>query len=129
LAVFFAAVKRPGEAEPYLKAAAEGGGPSAVLQLADYYVGLRRLDDAAAVLAPLTKIQAQAGAAQVRLAQIAYAKNDKAQAHTLIDSVITREPNNLQALLIKSRWLANEGKMQDAMARAQTAVKASPNSA
>ena len=129
LAVFYVATKRPAMAEQYLKASAEGGSPSAVLQLADYYVAFRRFDDATATLAQLTKNPTAAGTAQVRMAQIAYAKNDKARAHSLLDDVLTREPNNISALLNKAQWLLNEKKPQDALVSAQAATKASPRSA
>ena len=129
LAVFFGATKRPELAEPFLKKAAEDGTPAAVLQLSDYYYSLKRLDDAAAVLMPLTKNQTQASAAQMRLAQIAYAKNDKVGAHAQLDQILTREPNNLRALMTKARLLSVDGKPQDALTRAQAAVKIGPNSA
>ena len=46
----------------------------------------------------------------------------------MIDAVIEREPANVQALLLKAQWLMTERKPQEALQRAQAAVKADPRS-
>ncbi len=128
VAAFYVGSNRAAQAEPYLKTLASSGAPGAALQLADYYLAARRLADASRVLQPLTKTPSTAGAAETRLAAIAYAGNDKPGGHSLLDSVITREPANVQALLLKAQWLMTEGKPTEALARAQAAVKGEPNS-
>ena len=55
LAVLYMSSRRIAEAEPYLKTIADSGIPEAAFQLADYYIGARRYDDAVGVLQPLTK--------------------------------------------------------------------------
>jgi tetratricopeptide (TPR) repeat protein len=129
IAAFYAGTNRPQMAEPYLKTLAESGNPSAVLQLADFYLALRRTADATALLTPLAKDPANAGEAEVRLAAIAYAGNDRPKGHALVDAVIKREPRNVRALLMKAQWLRAEGKPREALERAQAAVKSDANSA
>jgi tetratricopeptide (TPR) repeat protein len=127
LAVLYMSSKRTAEAEPYLKTIADSGIPDAGLQLADYYISVRRYDDAVGVLQPLTKESATAGQAEPRLAAIAYAQDDKPRGHSLVDASITRDPGNSTALLLKSKFLQNENKLPEARDIAQAAVKANPN--
>ena len=129
IAAFYAGTKRPQMAEPYLKALADTGNPAAVLQLADFYLSLKRTSEASALLSPLAKDPVAGSEAQVRLASIAYRSNDKANGHTLVDAVIAKEPRNVRALLMKAEWLTLEGKQREALERAQAAVKSDPRSA
>jgi tetratricopeptide (TPR) repeat protein len=129
IAAFYAGTKRPQMAEPYLKALADTGNPASVLQLADFYVSLKRTNEATALLTPLTKDPAAGSEAQVRLAAIAYRDNDKARGHSLVDAVIAKDPRHLRALLLKAEWLTLEGKPRDALERAQAAVKSDATSA
>jgi tetratricopeptide (TPR) repeat protein len=127
LAAFYMASGQPQNAEPYLKTLAANG-PSAALQLADFYLATRRFPDATNVLQPLTKDPVAAGAAETRLAAIAYSTNDKTKGHSMVDAVIARAPDNVQAQLLKAQWLMAEKKPQEALQRAQAAVKADPRS-
>ena len=121
------ATKRVQEAEPYLKAYVEVNGTAqATMLLADYYVALRRYDDAKAVLAPLTKQQASAADAEMRIAQIEY-PTDRAAAHARLDGVLTKMPQNAPALVIKGAWLLAEGKRDEALNKALAATKAAPD--
>ena len=129
LAVFYMGSRRTAEAEPYLKTVAATGIPEAAYQLADYYIAARRFPDAVAILEPLTKEPRTAGDAEIRLASIAYAQDDKARGHRLIDGVIQREVGNARALLVKSAFLVLEKKLPEARQRAEAAVKADPGSA
>ena len=129
MAVFYMGSGRAAQAEPYLKTVAATGIPEAAYQLADYYATVRRLDDAIAVLQPLTKERATANEAETRLAAIAYTQNDKARGHRMIDAVIERDPGSLRALLMKATFLRAENKLVEARDRVQAAVKAEPNSA
>ena len=128
MAAFFAGTKRAAMAEPYLKAMAETGDPAAVLQAADFYIGLRRFADATTLLTPLVNDASRGAQAQVRLAAIAYNERDKPKAHSLVDAVLTKDPRNVDALLMKAQWLALEGKPRDGLERATAALKAAPNS-
>ena len=78
------------------------------------------------MLQPLTKDKSTSAGAETRLAAIAYNGNEKARGHSMIDAVIAREPANVQALLLKAQWLMTESKPQEALQRAQAAVKADP---
>ena len=129
IAAFYVATKRPQLAEPFLKTMADTGDPRAIIQLADFYLGFRRPAEATALLTPLVKDPAVGGEAEVRLAAIAYGRNDKAGAHAQIDKVRAREPNNLQAQLLKAQWLMSEGNARGALEPAQAAVKGNPRSA
>ena len=126
---FYVSSNRAEQAEPYLKQLASGGAVQPALGLADYYRSLGRSSEAAAILQPLTSNPQAQSAAEIRLAAMAYNSKDTARAHALIDTVIKREPSNVQALLAKAEWLAREGKVQDALTRAQAAVKSDPQSA
>lgn len=123
LATFYMGSNRAAMAEPYFKALAGPSDPQASIRLADYYLSLRRTSDAAAVLQPLTKTPSVAAAAELRLAAISYAANDRPKAHSLVDGLIAREPNNVQARMVKGGWLLQEGKGEDALSQAQAAVK------
>ena len=129
ISAFYVSSNRAAQAEPYLKQLASGGAVQPALGLADYYRSLGRSSEAAAILQPLTSNPQAQSEAEIRLAAMAYGAKDTARAHGLIDTVLKREPNNVQALLAKAEWLAREGKPQDALTRVQAAVKSDPQSA
>ena len=126
IAAFYMGSNRAVQAEPFLKTLARGGSPEPTLLLADYYLSQRRNADAAATLQPLLSNPSSMGAAETRLAAIAYASNDKGKAHGMLDTVIKREPANSQALLLKAQWLIAEKRTKEALEPAQAAVKADP---
>ena len=126
LAAFYMGSNRATQAEPYLKTLARAGSPEPTLLLADYYLSQRRTAEATAVLQPLLANPRAIGAAETRLAAIAYASNDKTKAHSMLDTVIKREPANSQALLQKAQWLLAEKRPKEALEPAQAAVKVDP---
>lgn len=128
LAALYLASNRAADAEAPLRTVAAAGGAAAKLALADYYIRMGRKDDARGVLTPMVGDAATFGDAQSRLAQILYADGDRTQAHALVDEILVKSPNNATVLVIKSRWLMTEGRREEALARAQSAVKASPDS-
>jgi tetratricopeptide (TPR) repeat protein len=126
MAALYLGSKRAPEAEPYLKAFSEVSTNSdARFALADYYTGMRRLDEAKAVLTKLAGERATADNAEWRLARIEYG-TDRAVAHARIDRLLTKSPSNVQALVMKASWLLVEGKRTEALDKAQAAVKAAP---
>lgn len=130
LAMFYLVTGRPLEAERYLKALAEQTGlPGPRLALADYYVALGRRDEAAKLIKPLSGDSTVGAAAKQRLASIAYAENQRADAHRLVDELLHQNPKNTAALLLKSRFLLTEGSADDALERVKTAVAIEPQSA
>jgi tetratricopeptide (TPR) repeat protein len=67
-------------------------------------------------------------AAEARLADLDYATGNKVGAHEALDRVLAREPNNAPALQMKARWLFLEGKRDQALERAKSAVNADEKS-
>lgn len=129
MAALYLASNRAPEAEPYMKAfAAAVPSSQSTFMLADYYATTGRFDEAKAQLQPLAEQDATAADAQARLAQLEYA-TDRASAVARIDGVLTRKPDHVPALMLKSRWLLVDGKTNDALVRAQAAVKAAPENA
>lgn len=127
LAILYIASNRAPEAEPYLKAFADATPtPDAKFALADYYVRLKRVDEAKATLAPLAIEQATYAAATARLAEIQYASGDRTSAHAMIDGVLERQPKDATGLMVKARWLLGERKGAEAITRAQAAAAAAP---
>ena len=126
IAAFYMGSGRAPQAEPYLKTLARSGAPEPTLTLADYYLSQRRTADASAILQPLLAIATAKSAAETRLASIAYVSNEKSKAHGMLDAVIKSEPNNTQALLMKTQWLLDEKRVTEALEPAQAAVKADP---
>src|SRR6185436_7083189 len=67
-------------------------------------------------------------AAEARLAAVAYA-TDKAAGNKMLDALLARDPKHVESLILKARWLIVDNKPTEALARAQDAVKADPESA
>jgi putative PEP-CTERM system TPR-repeat lipoprotein len=130
LAVFYVVNRRAALAEPHMKALADldtSPGARRRLALADYYVGMNRIDDANQVLESLAQ-GGTFGAARMRQAAIEYASLGSERGNRAIDEVLAKEPNNVPALLLKARFLEQEGKHADALARAREAAGADPRS-
>ena len=127
LATFYVASNRAAEAEPYLKKVADASDdPGAKLELADYYVSVRRNADALAVLEKLSATPRIWALARSRMAALLYADGKKAEAHRAIDEVIAKQPAYSEARVIRARFLLAEGKTDQALADAQEAVKSNP---
>src|SRR5262245_7504451 len=119
LGALYMASNRPAEAEQPLKAVVETSGlPSAKFQLAQYYVTVKRSDEAAALLNQLAADPATAADAEVMLAAIDYAADRRSEAHTRVDHLLARSPKNARALSLKARWLAAEHELDAALERA-----------
>jgi tetratricopeptide (TPR) repeat protein len=120
---------RPEQAEAPLKKVADVSQvPAARLQLADYYLGLNRIDDARRLLQELAATEPATGEARLRLASIDYVMGRKDQAHQVVDTMLARAPQYLPALVVKAQWLAAENKLDAALVSAQAAVAADPES-
>lgn len=130
LGVLYIATRRTAEAEQPLKNVAEvSKTPAATLQLADYYIGVGRTDDARAILLELAKTPAASADADTRLAMIDYSQKRLDEAHQRLDEVIARAPAYTPALVAKTQWLTAENKLDEALAAGQAAVKADPDAA
>jgi tetratricopeptide (TPR) repeat protein len=130
LGTLYVSSNRVAEAEQPLKVMAEASNtPAARFQLADYYINAGRTNDAVALLSALAKEPASAAEAELRWATLDYSQKRTAEAHMRLDALLTRTPNYSAALVLKSHWLANENKLDEALARAKEAVAAEPQSA
>lgn len=128
LGVFLALRSRPDEAQPLLQAAAAASGPAAVgarLTLADLQSGAGRLDEARAILEPMSTDDPD-GEASVRLAALDGATDKPADAVRRLDTLLRRLPLHPQALFVKAQVLNRMGNPDLRYARA--AVAADPKS-
>jgi tetratricopeptide (TPR) repeat protein len=130
LGVLYMATKRSQEAEQPLKAVAEiSQSPAARFQLAEYYLNVRRNEEATKLLTELAANQATFADAEAALASIDYDGGRRAEAHARLDKLLARAPKDARALAMKARWLASEKKLDEALVRAKAAVAADPQSA
>ncbi|MBE3064896.1 MAG: tetratricopeptide repeat protein [Spirochaetes bacterium] len=127
LATFYISAHRPAEAERHLKALVDATGDAqARLSLADYYALNNRHSEALAILESLATKADTSSVANVRIASIEYADNNVGDAHRRIDRMLSRDPNNVAALVVKGRFLLAEDKIDDAVARLKTATTVNP---
>jgi putative PEP-CTERM system TPR-repeat lipoprotein len=127
LANWYLGSNRPQDAEAPLKRAADAAGDVAGrMELAEYYVRQKRINDARTVLEALARTPEGFAPATIRLAELEYDARRKEQANGLVDSVLAKQPTNPRALVVKGGWLLSEQKLDDALARAEAAVKADP---
>jgi tetratricopeptide (TPR) repeat protein len=131
LAYFYVASGRAPLAEEHLKTVADvapnNGGK---LILADYYIAMRRLDDARRVLEPIATADNEAfAAAKLRLAALGVVAGDPAEASRLVDDVLAKQPANTDALIAKAELLARAGKVDESLEAARSAVSSNPQSA
>jgi tetratricopeptide (TPR) repeat protein len=128
-AAFYLATKRSGRAEEHLRRVFDiTKTPDAAITVADYYVSQNREDAARRLLEPLAKDPKTAAAANIRLAVLDQATGHPAEAKDRLESVIKSDPRQLTALLIKSGFLLKDGKTEEAVSVAKSAVEAHPDS-
>jgi tetratricopeptide (TPR) repeat protein len=131
LAYFYVASGRAQLAESHLKVAAEvAPNQSGRLVLADYYIALRRLDDAKTLLEQITATDSPSlAAAKLKLAALGVITGDPASAMRQVEDVLAKEPNHTDALVAKTELLARAGKADEALASAKAAIASNPRSA
>ena len=130
LGVFYLASNRPAEAEPYFRTIADKANTTeATLGLADYYIIVKRFDDARRVLNELARKQEGYAAATTRLAAIDGVQGQRAQGLTRLKDVLQKYPKDSAARLVNARLLLLEGRRDDALADAIAIVTNDPNSA
>ena len=128
LAVFYMTRNVAVAAEPYLKTVAEVTPNSeAAYALAEYYLRLRRIDEARAVIAPFRKDFKTYVGSSLRLARLETAADNKAEAHHILDGVLAREPNNAEALLLRGQLFLAARNITDALRSLERAVVANPS--
>jgi tetratricopeptide (TPR) repeat protein len=130
LGVLYIATNRADQAEQPLKAVAEiSKTPAARLQLADYYVQVRRADEAKRILTELASDTNSFADAELRLASLDYGAGSISDAHKRLDALMTRAPQYLPAIVAKAQWLTRENKLDQALERAKAAVAMKADSA
>ena len=130
LATYYLATSRTAEAEKFLLNLAEDDrDPTAAFALADYYVMVRRYDEAVTALTPLTADRGRGASARLRIARIKYLQNDVTQAYRIVDEVIAQNPGSSAALLTRARFLVGENKHAEALDLATRATQADKSSA
>jgi putative PEP-CTERM system TPR-repeat lipoprotein len=128
LAMFYLVRNRVEAAEPHLKAVAEATpDPRAKYALADYYLRLRRFDDARELVMPFVKDDKTFIGASIVLARIEAYDGKMAEAHRILDGALAREPKNIEALLVRGQLFLAENNTVNALTALQTAVAGNPN--
>jgi len=126
LATFYLATNRRDQAEPYLRRVYDlTKSEPAALALADFYLLQKRDADARGLLEPLTK-DPKPAAASLRLAVMDRIAGHGPDAYKRIESILSADSKQLQALILKSTFLFEDGKLDDALAAATSAVEAHP---
>jgi putative PEP-CTERM system TPR-repeat lipoprotein len=127
LATLYLGANRAAEAEPHLKAAADASKGSGLrIVLADYYLSQKRIDDALRVLQEVSKQPDGFAAGQTRIAAIYFEAGRKSEAYTAIDSVLAKLPKDPAALMTKGRFLLDDGKRAEALAKVKASIEADP---
>jgi tetratricopeptide (TPR) repeat protein len=130
MATLAAALNRPAEAEAHFKKIIElTKSPDAVLALADFYIAQRDQASARRVLEPLTTAAQPSPEAGIKLAALDRSAGHAKEAYARIDTILARDPKQLQALLARCAMLLDDGKRDEALAAAQQAVKTHADSA
>lgn len=125
---FYLATGRGAQAEQYFKTiAATVNTDASQLALADYYLTQRRMDEAKAILTPLSQKADSFGPATLRLAAIEISRNNRAVAVTMVRDVLTKTPKYIPARLLDLRLLEMDNKQDEAMAAATALIKDEPN--
>ena len=129
LAMFYLVRNRAPEAEPYLKSVADSSTrPEPKFALAEYYLRLKRPDEARAIVTPYLKDEKYFVDASVRLARIEAFADKKPEAHRILDGLLARDPKNVNALLLRGMLFLSENNTVNALTALQTAVEGNPNS-
>ena len=128
LASLYMTSNRAAEAEQPLRIIAEQEtesiGPR--MQLTRYYLGVGRFGDAKTQLDLIEELPGGWGPATTALATIEYSEGNESVAHNLIDQVIAQEPQSFSALLVKTRFLTAEAKLDAAVETVNAAILAAP---
>ena len=128
LAMFYLVRNRVEAAEPYLKTVADNTpGAESKYALAEYYLRLRRFDDARELVTPYVKDDKTFVSSSIRLARIEAVAGKMAEAHRILDGVLAREPKNVDALLLRGQVFLAENNTINALSALQTAVEGNPN--
>jgi len=127
LAQIYITTGRVKDAEAPLRAVAESSkSVGARFGLAQYYLGSGRNADALPILTALTKEPDGFVPASMLLARVEYSGGRRTEAHKRLDQVLEQQPSNARVLVLKTQFLAADGRLDEALARAQAAATADP---
>lgn len=129
LALFYLTQRRPAEAEAPLKKLAAANDTNGTLTLGDLYVAQDKPDQARPLYESLKAKTDARSTAVARLAALDYAAGRTDAAHATLNEALSTLPNDVPLLTLKSRWLAREGKLDEAVANARKAVAVDANAA
>jgi tetratricopeptide (TPR) repeat protein len=130
LAILYLASGQVAEAEAPLQAAARDPKDfRSRMLLADYYARRGRSADARSLLREIAADHEGFAPATLRLAQLDRLEHHPDDADRQLDAVLTAQPANVNALVLKGRFLLEDGKVDDALVRARAAVAADSRSA
>ena len=131
LATMYMGTRRLPLAEPHLKTLADADktpGSALKLSLADYYVLLKKPDQAFQILESMQDVKEGLSDIQSRLAILRYEK-DRAEGNRTIDEALKRDSSHLEALLVKAQFQMQEKDLPGALKNAVAAGDAHPSSA
>jgi len=129
LGVFYLMSQRAPEAEPYFQTIARTANTAeARIGLADYYVMVKKYDDARKILQEVAQKDADYAVATIRLASVDAAEGNRAMAMVKLREVVGKHPKDMTARLLIARLLLIDGKRDEALAAANAIVKDEPTS-
>jgi Tfp pilus assembly protein PilF len=128
LATFLVAAGKAADAEPYFVAAGEVHERSRLV-LSDYYAGTGRMAEAERTLDGLGHARDLEASVETRRAAIRYASGKREEAHAILDRLLSDRSAPPRALLLRGRFLLNEGKPDAAAEVLARAAAAEPGSA
>ena len=127
MALLSMATGRMDKAEQHLKKVLETSDtPAALFALSDFYVATKRANAAVALLEPYAAKPVPS--IKHRLAAAIAASGDRPRAHRLLDEVLTADPKDAQAQLLKGELLLDDGRSDDALTSVKSAVEIEPTS-
>ena len=127
LGLFYVTTGRAPAAEPYLKRRADASSsPVPKLELASYYLTIGRREDATRTLTAVEQMPGAWVTARTILASMALSGGEPARAQALADEVIAREPNAIDASVVRASALAAQGQWEPALETLNRALEANP---
>ena len=96
------------------------------LSLADYYVKSDRSAKGGDPLLALEVNLPDGCRPPLLLAQVDYADRRRDQAHKRLDDLLSANPSDANVLLLKAQFLYTDGRLDDALSRAQAARRRNP---
>ena len=129
MSVFLLATGRAAEAEPYFIKIAKVSPVAGASTLAQYYLLTNRRDNARKILTAMAQLPDGFADATVRLAYLDLTEGDSSGAWKRTKEVLTKQPKNVDALVLSGTLLDREGKHEEALAALNAALAINPASA